>query len=819
MKKRKELTFILFTLIFGVLIFSSFAQAVVNEQTQIPKTKNWLKYKCMGTGTNWQSLTFEQHVFCFLALKDELTQRKENQSITYFIARSENNKGIHWANSYETALAKLVLDKSSLVESTLTNEWLLNQTESYSDVNWYLQVSTQDEENDVRCLMTYDNIQDNNEIEFNASGMPIKIGSNLQSCFEKQDYWLKLKDPRECAKKQFNITCTKDVVSSFFFKKGDAWYITTDFVSAASGETSELRIRSSCIANSQGCDYRATLWTAFAFANENPDVAKSFIPYLIMEKEANEKLLPEAFLYKIAGKEEYANEIGKLQGIDGLILASGSVNSNKYYDSAVAKLTGSVIDGKTNITKLKDKLLLLQKKEGTYYYWATSTSGGAGKDDLLDTAILYLSFWVGYDPNAQNECASNGFTCVDNCILAGGVSPSQIFDCGTTSNECCDISQNSYSCVEKYGECTIGTSCPSDKKLMNYQCKQGICCKNTSRLSCVSELRGTACIIDPLKEVECIKNNIIVPFIRTGDTQYCCEIGGVCTFRNKSCSLLAGEVCLPSEGKSCTGNNLLPAIEQFCCRQGACVQGQLTCAQKAGIKCNTGEECSQGTMVDASDTNGQMTCCTSGGRCLQSTCSETICNDGETCDASGYETMDALICCPGTCSAELQNCVDMGGQECFNDLVCSQSNIEAKDTTKCCIGTCKEKGTFPWGTVIIIIVILGLIALVYWLFKSGKIKMKGKGKEEDEFGFGNDSVDAGISGIEGFDKMPASGKPSKQQFKPLPGPILKQVPRMQAPSKPVQAQPKSSPTAKKPVKKTSSPLDENLAELEKLSKE
>jgi hypothetical protein len=42
---------------------------------------------------------------------------------------------------------------------------------------------------------------------------------------------------------------------------------------------------------------------------------------------------------------------------------------------------------------------------------------------------------------------------------------------------------------------------------------------------------------------------------------------------------------------------------------------------------------------------------------------------------------------------------------------------------------------------------------------------------------------------------------------------------MQAPSKPVQAQPKSSPTAKKPVKKTSSPLDENLAELEKLSKE
>jgi len=828
MKKRTErkvFTFLVFVWILSVLIIN-ICSVSATEQDQIKKTYNWLKNKCIGTNNvNWQTLDVEKHLFCILSLKKDLTTKQLNASYKNLLSKSFEN-GTCWGpgngqssesscTTFNSALGKLSMHafSSEGADPTIVSEWLLNRTIAYSNVFWYLQISSPEA---VRCLIAFDkNGQKEGEISINDKGVFTSITDSVKTCFTDETYWLGLKP--ECASTTFNLSCEKDVKVNFFFKKtktSNEFYVTNQL---QEGQDLSINITSLCVGLSKGsttCDYKSTLWTAYVFSSTgDKEKAKTFLPYLVMEEPGNLGLLPQAFLYDLTGSEKYAQEIVPLQQTDGLILAQTSLNY-KYYDSAIAMLTKASIN--TNETKMHDKLVLLQKKEGLYYYWASSTSNGAGRDDLKDTSMLYYVLWSNYDP--RPECIRNGYQCVDNCTLAGG--NEQSGDCGSSSLYCCEIPQTSISCKDKYGNCKA--SCFSNNETqIGYECQTGVCCKLNSQSLCVSELRGNLCVPDPLKEVKCTNaQGLIIPFIQSGDPSYrdyCCK--GTCTYVNKTCTELGGEVCEPNQGKSCQNGNNLPSTEQFCCRQGFCVQGAQTCSQKAGVRCNSGEECSQGTMVDASDTNGQMTCCTSGGRCLQSTCSETICNDGETCDASGYETMDALICCPGTCSAELQNCVDMGGQECFNDLVCSQSNIEAKDTTKCCIGTCKEKGTFPWGTVIIIIVILGLIALVYWLFKSGKIKMKGKGKEEDEFGFGNDSVDAGISGIEGFDKMPASGKPSKQQFKPLPGPILKQVPRMQAPSKPVQAQPKSSPTAKKPVKKTSSPLDENLAELEKLSKE
>lgn len=775
MEKRKEVILIIISLILITIVFNSVAQAAVDEKIQIPKTKTWLKSKCIGTGSNWQGLTLEQHVFCFLALKEDMSERKENQSITYLVGKSQNNQGICWPSSckpYETALAKLVLDKSGLIDSRLTDEWLINHTETYSEVEWYLQVSSQTT-NKVRCLMTYDNINSDNIFVFNENGILESLGGSLQGCFVNKTYWLGLTNARECAKKQFNISCEEPVIGNFFFMKGGSWYITTDSVSGSGvGQPPiTLNIKSSCIANSSGCNYKGTLWAALAFYDESPETARSFIPYLLMEENGNKGLLPEAFLYKLTAKEEYADKIGALQGTDGLILASGSLNY-KYYDSAVAKLTESAFEPKTNVTKLKYNLLVLQKKEGTSYYWDTA-------DKIRDTAMLYLAYWPGYDPNMQNSCAQNGFSCVDNCTSSGGTLQ-EGFDCGTTGKECCSVPVKG-DCLEKYGECITGTSCPADKTQMNYQCQTGICCKNNSRSMCVSELHGTVCIIDPLKDVECIKNNAIVPFITAGDTQYCCPTGGSCVYRNKTCSLLGGEICY-GDGKSCLAGNSLPALEDFCCRIGFCSSSPQTCSQKGGFKCNAGEECKNGNMVDASDTSGLLTCCINGGTCMRATCDQTLCIEGETCDGSSYDTIEGL-CCYGSCISEPKTCIEMNGQECGLNQKCSTSTFPSKDVLNCCAGTCKEKKKFDATILIIIVVIIAMIALLYFLIK--KLKNKKPKKEGDEFGF--------------------------DEFSEMPGPGVKPSASLPAPSKKA-----NIPAPKKEVKKKEEDEDA-FAELEKMS--
>lgn len=806
------LCLLIFLIILSSIIASSLSDAL--EYSQVKKPYSWLKLKCIG---KWQTLRLDSHASCLLALNDQLTARLLNDSVNKLLAKSLN--GNCWpspnCNVPESSLAKIALYDSGYSDMTenVTN-WTLNKKIPVvlSGMDWYLQI-IQNLGSKTLCSLDYDNAQ--NGFEINESGFIISSSDNIGDCFTKDRYWLKLNPTQECLQKNYNLTCNDSIKANFLFKSSqipspdqlETWYVLGNLRVPDSAGNIVLNLSSYCISEATGCSYESTLWAAYAFYyTGDSENARKFLPYLISEEKNNLVLMPPAFLYYLTGEEDYANETGKFQKTDGFISVPGSSRC-KYYDTALGLMLKALQNAESfNMTKLEAKLLNTaeQKREGSYFYWSCSSNPD---ESIRDTSLLLVG--LGLNQQTADECTLNSYTCVDDCTLSGGIS--KPYQCSSLL-ECCEVPETAYTCSDKGGTCK--SNCFSNETQFRYTCTTGVCCKLNSQSSCVSELQGKICSLSE----ECINSVLggLIPFITSVDSSRCCR--GNCS-RQQSCTQLGGEICNPNEGKSCQGANNLPATESDCCRQGFCIQGQLTCSQKAGIRCNSGEECKDGTMVDASDTNGQMTCCTAGGRCLLSTCSDSVCQEGESCSGDSYETMDAEECCDGTCGQELLTCSEMNGHECTSNMKCSQNPVVSEDVLKCCLGTCKEKPKVDWTLIIILIVVIALAILLFWLIKSGKIKMKDK-KEEDEFGFGGtsgfsspgDELRAGIS-AKGFSPAPKNLPVEKAISKKMP--VFNQAPV----KKSVQMQTQTKTPEKKPVKKKpGSELDENLAELEKLSK-
>lgn len=794
-QKRLFSLFIIATIIIFSCFFSSFVLAQQSETLQIKKAYIWLQGKTLG---KWQNLNLQQHVFSLLALKEKLTQSQIDASIRSLLQKSQNN-GACWpatgCNGLDTALSKIALDSVNK-DSRNATEWLLNKTITPTTLggNWLLQI-TQPQENDLRCLIKYNTTEISISVEFNKKGIVSSL-SNIE-CFTNATYWLQLN--QACFEKEFNISCNDSFMVNFLFEKSGAqaqaqkeYYIVTETLSSGALGVISLKLLTKCIQGIRiDCSYEATLWTAYAFyLAGQQDVARSFIPYLVMKADANEnkKLLPQAILYKLTQQQNYADEIATLQNTDGLIVAPNTIY-NKYYDTGLASMTGSTVNA--NITKMKEKLLQLQTKTG-------SNAGSwecPGCDNIRDTAMILLGVWPNYD--WRSPCEQEGYNCVANCSAINGTLLS--LDC-QEGFECCNAT-SSFNCEMKYGSCKASCSASLNETQVPYSCAPGtgVCCKNYSISLCIQEIQGQIC----LSNQECIKQGQIVPFIYSSDSTRCCL--GSCTAASKTCYDLGGEHCDPNEGKSCPGDRMLQATDTlYCCQQGYCVQGLQSCSQMYGMICNENEVCKDGLLVEATDTNGQATCCIQGGRCIPSICEYEKCEAEENCIGNSYETANALKCCEGQC---LQSCSSMGGTPCNASMNCKGTLKQAADVSRCCIGKCEAKGKFPW-LMIIIIIILGIIVLLFYLIKTGKIKFKGKKAAEPklEFGFPTGLPPRGLPPRELPPKtavmptaMPTKAFPPRQ-----PQPIKQLTkPTPKLPPKPTQLQ---KPTTKLIVKKKLPPV-------------
>ncbi|UCD20955.1 MAG: hypothetical protein JSW08_00190 [archaeon] len=669
-------------LIILVILMLSFTLVQADEATQLRRAYSWLRNKALST---WTTSTIEEHVFSILALQDKLSSSQVNTAITALLAKSQEN-GTHWNNNaVQSALAKIALDRTQ-ADSTNVSQWLLTKNASFSDssLEWYLQL-TQPSGNYVECYVNYDN--SNHLIKISKEGV---IQQVPPACLTNSTYWFRL--TQNCIDKTFVIECNDSIKANFLFKRGSDWYVTGQLISVGMQQNFSIGVESYCITENGVCSYQATLWTAYAFHLAGAvEIANTFVPYLIIEEDnpSYQNYLPQAFLYTLTSADTYADEIAELQGSDGYISLSG----DKYYDSSLAKMTGSAY--KANLTLMEEKLLFEQNQAG---YWHEQNS-------QRDTAMILYSFWPS--ESWISQCESQGYRCVSDCSAAGGDRVS--LSCGSSTLECCSISS---SCESRYGTCK--PSCSSEETRVSYICRSGICCKDYSRSLCVAEIGGSICGTNQ----ECTDSSgNIIGFVDSSDSNKCCK--GTCTTRQQTCSELGGEICDPIDQKSCSGGNWLPALEMFCCRQGSCVQAQLTCSAQGGDICSDGQLCKDGVFIPTIDTNSRSLCCIQGGRCLNPTCEFEECDPDETCSEDSYETGDALKCCEGSC---LRSCSSMRGEPCESPKVCDGNVRRSSDVTRCCIGECKEKsGGFPiWIIIVIIVAVVGVFFFMKMRKKGGK---------------------------------------------------------------------------------------------------
>ncbi len=756
-----------FVLLFIVLFISSLilVSAQQEQETrQIKRAYSWLKTNTIG---RWQGLNTEQHVFSLLALRDQLSSLQQETSGRKLIEKSYEN-GTCWpgpsesnCNVKETAIAKLALD--AIGKDSDAEEWLLNQTTMPTGIEWYLQL-IQPSEQASRCLLFYDgSCSSGCEIGISEEG---KITGNYGNCFVvAEDYWLSLNS--ECSDKTFNVTCNTSINANFLFKKDGDWYVTGQLESAqAQGKPLSINLEALCIETFGYCDYESSLWTAYVFFKDGRrDIARLFLPYLVMnyENSENQKYIPQAFIYDITKRESFASELAALQRNDGLWLAQGS--SDKYYDTALVVLMTQGAVG--NITKTKETLLEEQKyPEG---YWECS-----GCDKHRDTALILLGIWPTFE--YLSPCELQGYNCVVNCTQSGGTSqPYSCFD----NLQCCDIAQN---CEDRWGECKI--SCLSNETQVPYICGPGEkCCKPYDKSLCITEIGGQICGTGQI----CLDNQgNIIPLITSSEGPVCCL--GACTTSTETCSDLGGEHCDPST-KSCLAGHWLYATDtDYCCELGYCSEQFLSCSAMGGEMCASDEDCKNGVMVEAANTGGQETCCIQGGICIPRFCDAINgieCEVDESCSGTMYETSDVQRCCvDGEC---LSTCSSLGGTVCNFTLACDGRIVEATDTTRCCIGTCKKPKEFPWLTLIIIFLVLGLGTIIF-LFIRKKKKVK-PAKPKLEF--------PGMMPTRPMRRMPPRGMPPRQMPKKSIRKPMKPMPRK--PVKPIKPRPlPPAPKAPKP---------------------
>ena len=674
-------------LILIVLLNISFASALINETKQIDNAYKWLEN---SVGNNWQNLNTLQHETALLALSYKSVLK--NQGLNYLRQKGwPIGNPVCWGQTAvnnenqckikETAIASFIYSEFDLDYSKI-NEWLLNHSALFKDIQWYLQVDIERGLN-ATCNVTYKGGQ---AIFIINKNKEIEIGTTPSPCLRVyESNWLEI--DKSCYDKDFKITCsisdaTKTYKVGFLYKEdptSNEWFASDFSYSIESGSYVDVSIKdiSICLKDPQGqCNYEANAIAAYTLKQEGNSQYAALMPYLVINAKANINKNSNAWLYLITGNEKYGNNIIGAETAQGFWLISGF---GQFYDTAVnAYALIQNYNGDYSKNETMQYLLERQNKQG---FWQCNEGGC---DKIRDTAMLLYVFW----PQA----------------IAGGVGNETY-----VSNACEDVG----------GFCDFWCD-PSlnyiENPTLSYECGNMVCCVDASSLSCSDPLiNGQICQQDE----QCVGGT----FIATIDSpEALCCYNGTCQAATQSCSEQGGFIC-DGVNNFCPSGYELAATDvggnEVCCS----IQCQ-SCEEIGGSFCESDEICSGQSIGD---------CCI--GECVKNAnCAEL---DGEICDESGWTcsgdliaTLDTDKCCVGDC---IKSCEDEGGTICFEDEVCEGSEVEASDIGTgeiCCIGECKKKGGFNFGLLIFFLIIIALAIAGYFLYKKGKLQTLFKKKEK-----------------------------------------------------------------------------------------
>jgi hypothetical protein len=667
-KNGKSIAALFFVLSILILLLASFANAAINETKQVEDAYKWLKQQVQQKG--WAGLNTIQHEFTLLALAYDSNFKGSGLS-TLKAKGLPAGKPVCFGDAgtckiKETALASLVYNKLGIDNKAL-NEWLLNQSTTFKNIQWYLQIDVERGES-ANCSISYNDKTQNVTI-FENKSLEVSSGGCL-SAF--QGYWTKIS--KDCYGYDFYITCAvrngKPYKVNFLYKENDndpKWYVSNVFYSLASGEEIMVNIKdfSKCLSDAGSCDYEANAIAAYVLKISGNEDYKGLLPFLKIMEKANENLNSYAWLYLITGDPSYASLVLNKMQKQGF-WAWPLSKFGQFYDTAINAY--AVKDSyEYNITKTKNYLLNAQKDN----HW----NCGVGCDEIRDTALILYVFWpkgiAMPSAIAATDCEAMGGQCANACEAGYIENPSLSPSCEALAFTKCCVKISSLSCesellkgvfckaneicegqevIAAEGKCCLGTCKPAANT-----CEQlgGYLCKNEDDAYCPfgSEIAAS----DAKEGVQCC-------------SEYC-----------KSCNEMDGKVC--GKDEDCMGYKI-----GNCCI-GECVTTK-TCGEAGGQECRNYAWRCEGRMISASD---------------------------------------ADRCCIGNC---IKRCEDYGGQICKKGESCKggtqQAAVDLQEGQTCCLGGECKAASKAWIVVLVLLLIIALLGLGFYLVKSGKIKIKKK---------------------------------------------------------------------------------------------
>ena len=422
---------------------------------------------------NCDSLSIPEISFTILATpKNSIMEECKDSLIS-----KRSSQGDCWpsgnCNIKDTAIAVLAMDH--LGQNTDdAEEWLLNQNRTATDLIWYLE---QDSDEPSQCKISYSGNDYTIDVADNK-----KINTNAGSCLSlaQSNFWLQV--AQNCYNTEFAVSCDKEFIATFLYRyqNSPTLFILSDTASQPSYGTVNLKINTKCFGASS-CDYESSLWATIALIQKNHDV-DNFLPYLIALAEANQRYLPNSFLYMATSYEDYGNKLIQDQRL-GNYWQADLTPYNKFYDTSLALLALRNSQAE-QVVKSKDWMLFQQKEDGC---WKNSNP-----ETIRDTAIaLWALTGRSYGSTGTGGettyCSEANFFCIATADCPENQQLGNYY-CSGLGNTCCQT-ENLKTCSEYLGKvCSSDELCTGNTKKSSDQdnCCLGDCQTKTTETECES---------------------------------------------------------------------------------------------------------------------------------------------------------------------------------------------------------------------------------------------------------------------------------------------------------------------------------------------
>ncbi len=476
----KKKVFFIFLL---VLVLSLVLIKAANETTVDGKAYACLEDKVNG---NCDSLSTEEKIFSLLAIgecKSELISDSDNSEC--------------WPEGECTIKTTAQAILALRTGTTKAEEWLMDQSMSFPDIEWFLQVES---ENEVGCTADYGG----SSYDFTVNADKTLSG-NAGSCLtifaSGGGYWFAINP--NCYDEEFSISCDTSFITSLLYRKKNSQtlYVSDKTDSASGGGSTTEKVVSSCFEQAGTCNYEGTLWAAIVLQAKDYDISP-YIPYLVVAAADNPSYIPESFLYSLTNN--FRTELLAKQKENKYWSESG----DKFYDTAVALLPFQNEE-------------LMEKTNAKNWLKELQGDNGCWQDNIRNTAFLLYSLWPRKmaEEVEMDDCTDFGYYCVSSaaCSGAGGNELSSYVGCFGT-NICCDKPQQTQTCAEQGGKiCASSEECLGGSFVSSSDsqtcCVNGGTCGVKEAPEC--EIKGGSC------RTSCLSNEQIISYACTSN-DVCC---------------------------------------------------------------------------------------------------------------------------------------------------------------------------------------------------------------------------------------------------------------------------------------------------------